>query len=319
MIAKSSKRGDLRVRWIKKGLIIKPGRFTWMVTHAQNPFPERIGEDRYKIHFAGRDKYNRARGGYAVIDINEPERILETPEKPLLDLGALGCFDDCGVMPSCIVNYKNNQYMYYTGWTQAVVTPFSFFIGLAISRDGGKTFERFSEAPVLGRNIHDPYLTCSPWVIIENEIWRMWYVSGTGWEIVSNDPKPKHYYHIRYAESKDGMNWDTSGIVCIDYSKDEYAIARPTVYKEEGLYKMWYCYRGGANTYRAGYAESTNGIDWERKDDQVGIDVSESGWDSYMICYPCVFEHKGKKYMLYNGGRNFGENGCGLAVLDENG
>jgi len=302
------------MKWTKIGLIIKPGMYDWIVTHAQNPFPEKVGEDLYKVYFAGRDKLNRARGGYVVININEPEKMLEVPEKPVLDLGDLGCFDDCGVMPSCIVHYENKQFMYYTGWTQGVVTPFSFFIGLAISRDGGKTFERVSKAPVLGRSIHDPYLTASPWVIIERGIWRMWYVSGTGWEIMPNDPKLKHYYHIRYAESKDGITWDTSGIVCIDYNNEEYAIARPVVYKHKSLYKMWYCYRGGTRTYRAGYAESKDGICWKRKDDKVGIAVSESGWDANMICYPCVFGHKGKEYMLYNG-NDYGKTGIGLAIL----
>lgn len=304
------------MQWLKKGVIVKPGKFDWMVTHAQNPFQERIEDDLYKIHFAGRDRLNKAHGGYVVININEPEKILYITEKPTIGLGDLGCFDDCGAMPSCIVNHGSKQYMYYTGWTQMRTTPFAFFIGLALSKDGGKTFARFSKAPVLGRNINDPYLTASPWVIIESGVWRMWYVSGTGWEIESDSSTPKHYYHIKYTESKDGVNWDTEGLVCIDYNKDEYAIARPVVYKEDGIYKMWYCYRGGVNAYRAGYAESKDGIHWERKDSEVGIDVSPSGWDSEMICYPCVFEHKGGKYMLYNG-NGYGETGLGYAIMAE--
>jgi len=78
---------------------------------------------------------------------------------------------------------------------------------------------------------------------------------------------------------------------------------------------MWYCYRGGTDMYRAGCAESKDGIDWERKDAEAGIDVSESGWDSEMICYPCVFEHKGQRYMLYNG-NDYGRTGFGLAILE---
>jgi len=61
----------------------------------------------------------------------------------------------------------------------------------------------------------------------------------------ADTPKLKHYYHIRYAESEDGIHWKPNGMVCIDYQKDEYAIARPVVYREDGIYKMWYCYRGG--------------------------------------------------------------------------
>jgi hypothetical protein len=228
----------------------------------------------------------------------------------------LGCFDDSGVMPSCIVSYEGIQYMYYTGWTQAKTVPFFFFIGLAISADKGKTFKRFSKAPILGRTFHDPYLTASPWVIKESGKWKMWYVSCTGWKVEPNSPKLKHYYHIRYAESENGLDWKADGTICIDYNKDEYAIARPVVYKEDGIYKMWYCYRGGTDAYRAGYAESKDGVVWERKDEIVGIAVSPAGWDSEMICYPCVFEHRREKYMLYNG-NNYGSTGIGLAVLEQ--
>jgi len=305
------------LKWKKLGLIIKPGKYTWIVTHVQNPFAIRTGEDIYKIFFAGRDCYNRARGGFAEIDINNPKVIIDFSSSPLLDLGELGCFDDSGVMPSTVVDLNSKQYMYYTGWSRAVVTPFTFFIGLAISEDSGKSFRRYSKAPVLGRNFHDPFLTASPWVIIENHVFKMWYVSGTGWEMSSNnDSVLKHYYHIKYAESKDGFNWNPEGIVCIDFRDDEYAIARPTVYKENGIYKMWYCYRGGYETYRAGYAESKDGIKWQRKNSQVGIDVSDEGWDSQMICYPFVFEHKGQQYMLYNG-NDYGKTGIGLAVLEK--
>ena len=153
------------MKWKKLGLIIKPGKLTWMVTHAQNPFAIQIKNEIYRIFFAGRDKNNRARGGYVDIDINNPNKIVFNNKKPILDLGEFGCFDDSGIMPSTLVKHNNKQYMYYTGWSKAVVTPFTFFIGLSISEDGGKTFNRYSKAPVLGRNIHDPYLTCSPWVI----------------------------------------------------------------------------------------------------------------------------------------------------------
>jgi hypothetical protein len=303
------------MKWVKKGLIIEPGKFDWMVSHAHNPFTQKLPSDIYQVHFAGRDKLGRAHGGYVKIDINNPANILYMTKKPTLDLGDVGCFDDCGVMPSCIVHHNGKKYMYYTGWTQQKVTPFSFFIGLAISRDGRKTYERYSKAPIFGRTYHDPYLTASPWVIIENGVWRMWYVSGTGWKIEQGNVK--HYYHIKYAESKDGINWNSQGIICIDYkNSDEYAIARPVVFKENNIYKMWYCYRGGSDAYRAGYAESIDGITWIRKDDEVGIDVSDSGWDSEMICYPCVFEHEGRKYMLYNG-NGYGKTGCGYAILNK--
>jgi hypothetical protein len=86
---------------------------------------------------------------------------------------------------------------------------------------------------------------------------------------------------------------------------------------------MWYCYRGSIDyrtdkqqSYRLGYAESIDGLRWARKDNEVGIDRSETGWDSVMMCYPYIYEHKGRKYLFYNG-NGFGESGLGYAVLEE--
>lgn len=287
-----------------------------MTTHAQNPFAEHVSGDLFKIHFATRDDSNQARGASVVIDINRPTEIQSLTTVPTIDHGALGCFDDSGAMPSCIVNVADRKYMYYTGWTQARKVPFLFYIGLAVSRDNGKTYERHSQAPVLGRNAQDPYLTASPWVLVEGDRWRMWYVSGTGWETSPGDPKPRHSYRIVYAESRDGITWNCDGTVCIDYQNDEYAIARPVVYADGDVYKMWYCARGGTGSYHPGYAESPDGITWVRRDDDVGIEVSTAGWDSEMICYPFVFNHKGVTYMLYNG-NGYGIDGIGYAILDE--
>jgi len=309
------------MKWNKVGRIIKPEDFDfdWMSSHAQNPFAEHVRDDLFKIHFASRDKLNRSRGGSVLIDIKNPSNILDITKNPTLELGDRGCFDDCGAMPSCIVDFDNKKYLYYLGWTQAKTVPFLFFIGLAISTDNGKTYKKYSKAPIFGRSHFDPYLTAMPWIIREEGIWKMWYVSCTGWQEESIDKpnsKNEHFYHIRYASSVDGINWNSDGTVCIDFRDQEYAIARPVVYKEQGVYKMWYCYRGGNDTYRAGYAESTDGIKWNRMDDKVGIDVSKDDWDAGMICYPCVFEHKNHKYMLYNSGNNYGENGTGLAILE---
>lgn len=302
------------MKWVKKGLIIEPTeKPNWWLTHTAIPIADKIGEDYYRIYFAGRNSKNRSQIGYIKIDINKPQTILYVSKNPVLELGSLGTFDDSAVTPSWIINYDNKKYLYYNGWMQGKRVPYYASIGLAISLDGGKTFKKYSIAPLLPRNDIDPYMTHTPCVMIENGLWKMWYASGLRWEIENNKPKP--YYHIKYAESKDAINWERKGIVCIDFiSKEEWAISRPCIIKEDGVYKMWYSY--SIRRYRIGYAESENGIHWERKDNEVGIDISKSGWDSEMIEYPFVFEHKGRKYMLYNG-NNYGKTGLGYAILDE--
>ena len=66
--------------------------------------------------------------------------------------------------------------------------------------------------------------------------------------------------------------------------------------------------------YKIGYAESDDMDNWEII--ESGINISNKGWDSEMVCYPYVFEYKDKLYMLYNG-NGYGKTGIGLAILEE--
>jgi hypothetical protein len=138
----------------------------------------------------------------------------------------------------------------------------------------------------------------------------MWYVSCTGWER-TNDGQPRHSYHIKYAESADGISWERNGVVCVDFRhSDEHAISRPCVERDGNRYRMWFSARGRA--YRIGYAESSDGVSWERDDRQAGI-RSSGEWDSEMQAYPSVFRHAGRRYLLYNG-NGYGRTGVGWAV-----
>ena len=79
---------------------------------------------------------------------------------------------------------------------------------------------------------------------------------------------------------------------------------------------MWYCYALNMSGYQMGYAESSDGYHFERKNDNLTIQASESGWDSEMVCYPHVFIHKGQKIMLYCG-NGYGRTGFGMAALEQ--
>lgn len=311
------------MKWIKKGLIFKAANnYDWMQTHAQVPVTDKIDEGRLKVYFGTRDKYNRTVTTYIEVEADDPRKVLYVHNKPVLSLGKLGSFDDSGAMPSWIVNYGNRRYLYYTGWNVGTTARYRLSIGVAISEDNGLIFDRLCEGPILDRTYTEPYFVSNPCVLIDNNLWRMWYLSCVKWEMFKGIAEP--YYHIKYAESEDGINWKREGIICIDFKNEsEGGIARPCVIKEGSIYKMWYCYRGSIDyrtnkqqSYRIGYAESTDGINWVRKDDEAGIDRSDAGWDSEMMAYPYVYEHKGMKYMFYNG-NGFGEAGFGYAVLEE--
>lgn len=300
------------MKWIKKGLIFEPQmNFDWIITHAAVPFADSLDKNLCRLYFSGRDKFNRSQTGFVEIDFKNPKNIFYITGDPVLRVGDIGTFDDSGAMMSWLVRDGEYKYLYYIGWNVGVTVPFRNSIGLAISHDGGQTFVKYSPGPIMDRDKYDPYFVASSCVLIENGLWRMWYLSCVGWKLENG--KPKHSYHIKYAESVDGICWRKTGLVCIDFiSEDEYAISRPCVVKDDNIYRMWYSYRG--QSYRIGYAESLDGLQWERKDREVGIDVSESGWDSEMIEYPFVFDHGTERYMLYNG-NGYGQTGIGLAVL----
>jgi hypothetical protein len=296
--------------WEKYGLIIKPQkRLWWMQTHAMVPTVGCIEGSLCRVYFSGRDNKNRSHIGYAVIDLDDLSKTPEYSREPVLSLGDLGCFDDNGVTPCWIINYGSKKYLYYVGWNRKSTVRMGLLTGLAISDDGGESFERVSRAPILDRTSDEPYsILTGPTILIENGLWRLWYVSCLGWV---HEDLPM--YNIKYAESRNGIEWERKGIVCIDFkSFDEHSLARPCVIKENNMYKMWYSYKG--EHYRIGYAESDDGIRWERMDAKSGIDVSESqsDFDSVMIGLCYVFTYKGTKYMLYNG-NNYGYGGVGLA------
>ena len=236
-----------------------------------------------------------------------------------MPLGELGAFDDGGIMPCSVVDTDDGLYLYYVGWNPSGSVPYRNAIGLAISHDHGKTFERPFPGAVVDRNREEPFFTASPYVMKEGSLWQMWYASSTGFTKVNGKVEP--LYIIKYARSKNGIDWERHNHTCIEPKEKGEANARASVLKENGIYKMWYCFRGsedfrdGSGSYRLGYAESKNAVDWERKDDQVGIGYSEKGWDSTMQTYPNVIAHNGKKYLFYNG-NGFGKTGIGLAIAE---
>ena len=299
--------------WRRVGrLDLDTSRAPWAATHAALPLTESIADGVWNLYLSLRDERGRARIGRTQLTLDPPALTPLEPD-PILDLGSLGAFDDSGVVTSSLLRHGDTRYLFYTGWSLGVTVPFYLMAGVAMSHGEGR-FERLSSAPLLDRNGFDPFLTASPFVSVEDRRWRMWYVSGSDWTTMPSG-EPRHRYNIRYAESDDGRAWRRDGRVCIDYDAEtEYAFARPWVVKDADMYRMWFAVRG--ERYSIGYAESADGIAWVRRDAASGLTPSAQGWDSEMVEYPCVFDHRGSRYLLYNG-NDYGRTGVGLARWDE--
>ena len=303
--------GGLIMKWRKLGRIFCPsGQRPWMQSHAAVPSPLQLDGNLYRVYFGTRDAYNSSHIGYVEFDVRSPTKILRISHDYVLGPGPCGYFDDNGVYPGCIVENQERLLMYFLGRNNGTHPLYYMSIGLAVSEDGGATFKRVFKAPIMARSEFDPWMVSTPFVLKEDNRWRMWYLSGFRWE--KTGEHLHSFYHIKYAESTDGIHWQRNGLVCIDLREGETNISNPTVIKEDSIYKMWYSYLAGKG-YRIGYAESGDGYSWTRKDEAIGIDVSPSGWDSEAMAYPYVFTHEGRRYMLYSG-NGFGKEGFGLAV-----
>jgi hypothetical protein len=299
--------------WQKKGhLFNASGEFPWMQTHAANPFAWPISKDVLRIFFTVRDAQSRSYITFGDFDASNNFNCIRISEKPVLEPGEPGLFDDSGVAVGYIIEIDGQLNLYYLGWNLKVTVPWLNTIGRAVWSDAEKRFIKCGRAPVMDRSEEDPFSISYPSILFENGIYRMWYGSNLKWG--SSQESMQHV--IKYAESTDGIKWKRSNKIAVSLEHPgEYALSKPFVWKEKNLFKMMYSYRANGNiqTYRIGYASSTDGIIWKREDHLAGIDVSTEGWDSEMISYPSIFEYNGKLHMLYNGNA-YGRSGFGLAI-----
>ncbi len=308
----------LPIQWKKLGLVYSTGsNGGWMHSHGQVPTALWM-QDRIRVFFAARPKQTLSLPAFLDLDPLDPTRILSVYPDPLIDVGVPGSFDQHGVMPSCVIEEKDQLWMYYSGWCREVDVPYNNTIGLAVSTDGGRHFSRMFEGPIVGRSRFDPFNASSPFVMRENGQWHMWYSSGTGFYRAGTKYEP--VYLLRYAHSSNGIDWAIHEHNLIPTLSEDEAQTRPTVIYLNGLYHMWFCYRSsedyrnGKGSYRMGYAVSRNGVNWERHDERVGITVSVAGWDDTMIAYPCIIPFSDGRYLMFYNGNDFGKEGFGIAM-----
>ena len=303
-------------RWKKKGLLFGPNIPGF--SHASHPCIIHLREDDFVLAFTSRDSSQRSHIYLSRATVLDGQVMLTGEPKLALAPGDPGYFDCDGVISGCFLKHKRLYYLYYVGWQNLPEGLWLCDTGRAILDIEKLTLEKEFPGPVLGRDKTNPlFAAATAFYITPDNHWHTWYNSGIRWEKTSAGSHC--HYGMHYAHSTDGIDWQCSTDMCIPFADEyEYAFGRPSVVYWDNVFHMWFAHRATKDiaTYRIGFASSTDGLNWDRNDAISGIDVSSDGWDSEMICYPCVFQHKGYKYMLYNG-NDYGRTGFGLAVLDE--
>lgn len=304
------------MKWIKKGLVYSPkGDVEWAKHSALTPTPLMLNEKVIRIYAGFRDENGVSRIGYVDVEAENPSNVIRVSKSPVLDIGEPGTFDDNGVILGEVLRVDSDVYMYYVGFQLVKNVKFLAYSGLAISKDGGNTFQRYSTAPILDRSAKDKYIAAIHSVIFDEGIWKVWYASGNGWEYINDQPFPQ--YNIKYLESSNPYLLNKSkseNLACVEVKGNEYRIGRPRVYKINGKYFMFYTKGTTRGDYVAGFAESCDGKNWIRRDDELGLYPSNSGWDSLALCYPSLIRYREKIYAFYNG-NNMGREGFGYAEM----
>ena len=304
--------------WRRRGLVWGPhGDLAHARSHAAVPTVH-VRRDRFRVFVGTRDTENRTVTSFVDVERSDPGTIIAVGDKPVLGLGEIGCFDDAGAMPSWLLEHEGRVWLYYIGWNQGTSVPYRNAIGLAIESSNG-VFERIGQGPILDRERTAPHFCSTPCVLHVEGSFRMWYLSCQGWEVHNGVPEP--LYDIRHARSSDGVEWRRDEDLCLPLAPGEGGLARPCVVYESNLYRMWYCvravagYRQGPSLgYRIAYAESRDGLSWERRQ-PLGLAPSGSDWDSASTAFPFVLPSAQRWLMFYNG-NGFGRTGFGWAELD---
>jgi predicted GH43/DUF377 family glycosyl hydrolase len=233
----------------------------------------------YHMWYTGYDGSIR-RIGYAT----STDRITWTkyPGNPVLDVGPSGSWDDFYASVPQIVIVGGTYHMVYTGHDGS-----TFRLGYASSTDGINWVKEPSN-PILyfgPTGSWDDRHLLYPDILYDGSKLHMWYSGGDGSNI-----------RIGYASVTDIGGWmKYSGNPVLNVgpsSWDSQHVRTPSVIFDGNKYHMWYTGFGNS-VIKTGYADSTDGINWNKYSGNPVLDLGPGG----------SFDDRGafSPYVLYDG------------------
>jgi predicted GH43/DUF377 family glycosyl hydrolase len=220
---------------------------------------------------------------------------VDYPGNPVLEPGPPGSWDGLSRVPGTVLFDGAIYHMWFAGRDQSSGT---IQIGHATSPDGLSPWTMDPANPVLTPGAPGGWdellFSPAPAVIDDGVQYHMWYAGRTPGGIVQGG----------YATSFDGSVW----IKHVDNpvlpvgppgSWDDHNVRPDTVVSEGETLKMWYS-GGDGSTVAIGYAESTDGVHWNKHPSPVLVGSDPPAWDEGVANPTVVFD--GSVYhMLYVG------------------
>jgi hypothetical protein len=302
------------MQWQKHGLVYQAEQYAnlhWRANSALTPQPFRLDEKTIRVFCGFRDQQGVSRIGFVDVDGREPQKVIRVSDSPVLDVGRDGCFDDNGLIMGDVVRAGDEVYLFYVGFQLIKKAKFMAFSGVAVSHDNAATFTKLSESPIIDRAPEQAFIGAIHTARYENGIWRLWFAQGDGWQLIDGVPYPQ--YHIRYVEAENLLDIPRLSKECVRCNFPDYRIGRPKVYRRaDGQYIMLATKGAVDGKYFPEVFVSSDGIEWRWCEEGLGIDLSQTGWDSETLCYPALISGDDRTWMFYNGNR-MGYSGFGLA------
>ena len=216
------------------------------------------------------------------------ERWLEYKGNPILG-GKLGkCFD-------VAVIKENDKYRMWFSWRS------QRNIALTESNDGIQWDEPRIVLRAVPGSIWEGDEVNRPSVIKRNGLYQMWYTGQMCPEIDGGASA------IGFAISDDGVTWNrVSGdpVLAPEKPWEKEALMSPHVMWDERtkIYRMWYCGGGHVEPDGIGYAQSVDGLQWEKhRNNPVFLPDPGGGWDNYKVGGPYVVYRDHWYWMFYIG------------------
>ena len=183
------------------------------------------------------------------------------PANPVLKRGAEGEWDAASLWGTAVIHDGSEFRMWYSGTADS--SDALWFGGYATSPDGS-TWTKYPGNPIIdvgSPGSFDEKGVCPQTVILEGELYRMWYLAGAE----SIFPFPAGPL-VGYAESDDGLSWRKHPEPVLEPGRGDvngWYLALSVV-SDEANYHMVYSGFGVGWREFIGYAFSADGIHWTR-------------------------------------------------------
>jgi hypothetical protein len=296
---------------------LKDSGSNWSKSHCQMPTPY-LHDDKISVLFTTRDSNGISRISQTDLDLDLKEIDSTNAQKPILDIGLHGTFDQHGVMCSSILKTKNEYLMYYIGWNTETEYPYSLSIGLAASEDWSSGFTKVNNEPTIKNNFDSGIFSTTPFVWSDSANYNILYSKGKPWIKQRNNYESR--YGIASASSKNGRDWTPNPSFNPTIFDEDYSYARPVMVNIQDVSHILYSkrsnkdFRTGTGVYNIRMSRilpDSKWIDCTLEFEQNSLFRQHL---SAMQCYAHPLQLNGKTLIFMNGD-SFGKFGFAVAEL----